>query len=165
MKKGEREKFLKIIGNNLKSWRGVRGYSKKNVADMAGIIPQQYNDYESGKTEPGIVTAQKVADALGITLYDVVSGHELLSEVVEKELNETDYVKNKLTKLGFNVDYAENKKLRITLNDTFAQDFSVQELMDILNKTSFSEMKSMQYKVVLLGILELTLLKKRNEKE
>ena len=159
----EKKRILNVVGNNLKSWRGVRGYSKKRVADMAGIIPQQYNDYESGKTEPGIITAQRVCDALGISLYDLMQGTENTVETpIDDSQEEVDYIKNKLTKLGFTVDYAEDMKLKVYIGETNpCQEFTVYELKNILKKINNNKMKSVQYQLVLLGMMDLMLIKKR----
>ena len=159
----EKKRILNVVGNNLKSWRGVRGYSKKRVADMAGIIPQQYNDYESGKTEPGIITAQRVCDALGISLFDLMQGTELTNEIpMEGTQEEIDYIKNKLTKLGFTVDYGKDDKLVVFVGESIpCMEFTVYELKNILKKINTNKMKSVQYQLVLLGIMDLVTLKNR----
>lgn len=159
----EKKRILTVVGNNLKYWRGVRGYSKKKVADMADIIPQQYNDYENGKTEPGIITAQRVCDALGISLFDLMQGTETIKETpIEGSQEEVDYIKSKLIKLGFTVDYAEDMKLKVYIGETnTCQEFTVYELKNILKKINNSKMKSVKYQLVLLGIMDLMLVKKR----
>lgn len=51
--------------NWLRSIREIKGMSEKKVADAAGISQPAYHMIECGHKNPSVITAQKIARALG----------------------------------------------------------------------------------------------------
>jgi transcriptional regulator with XRE-family HTH domain len=59
------------IGPRLRRLREERGLSQEAVARRADISHGTYVRTELGNTTPSIATAQKIADALGVSLTDL----------------------------------------------------------------------------------------------
>jgi transcriptional regulator with XRE-family HTH domain len=58
------------IGETLKSFRILKGYTAKELADKACIAQSSISGIENNKTSPSIDTFKKILDALEITFTD-----------------------------------------------------------------------------------------------
>jgi len=62
-----------LDGENLiRVWREHRGFSVKSLAEKAGIAPAYLSQIETGKRDGTVATIKKLADALGVTVDDLV---------------------------------------------------------------------------------------------
>ena len=64
------------FAENLKAVRIERGYTQKQLADMANITQPVITDYEKGRKQPLISTAVDIAKALGVTCEELVNGEK-----------------------------------------------------------------------------------------
>ena len=60
------------IGGNIKRIRAEKRISQKELADRLNTTTQNISQYESNKRKPKMETLEKFADALGVTVYDLV---------------------------------------------------------------------------------------------
>lgn len=58
--------------NRVTVWREYRGLSGKELAKAANIAPSYLSNIESGKRDGTIGTMKKIAEALGVTIDDLV---------------------------------------------------------------------------------------------
>jgi DNA-binding XRE family transcriptional regulator len=58
--------------NRVTVWREFRGLSGKELAKTAGIAPSYLSNIESGKRVGTVDTMKKIADALKVTIDDLV---------------------------------------------------------------------------------------------
>ena len=58
--------------NPIRVWREYRGLSAKDLAEMAGIAQPYLSQLETGKREGPVSTLKKIADALKLTIDDLV---------------------------------------------------------------------------------------------
>ena len=58
--------------NRVTVWREFRGLSGKELAKAAGIAPSYLSNIEAGKRDGTIGTMKKIADALKVTIDDLV---------------------------------------------------------------------------------------------
>lgn len=58
------------MSDKLRLAREKSGKTQARVADEAGIAQRLYQAYEYGKNEPGVRTAIRIADAVGVTTYE-----------------------------------------------------------------------------------------------
>lgn len=58
---------------NLKAIRKQRGLTQGQLATLAGINRITIIKYESGKVDPTIESATKLANALGVTVDELIS--------------------------------------------------------------------------------------------
>ena len=66
-------KGLSIIAKNIKKYREKKGISQDKLSKLAGITLHTITKIESGATpNPRIETVKKIADALGISVDDLL---------------------------------------------------------------------------------------------
>lgn len=53
--------------SNLKKIRNEKGVSQKQLADLIGVAPSTYSQYESGKREPDVLKIKAIANVLNIS--------------------------------------------------------------------------------------------------
>ena len=77
----------------LKATREKSGKTQAEVAKLAGVPEQAYQRYEYGQHEPGVTTAIRIADALGVgdirELFAAVPGNTLppMSSIPQQQAN------------------------------------------------------------------------------
>lgn len=77
---------MNTIGENIKGIREHKGLSQKELAGMIEVNPAQYGRVENDKVEPTLKTLLKIADALEVTLDELVKGKaDPLKEVKVKD--------------------------------------------------------------------------------
>ena len=59
--------------NAIRVWREYRGLSAKELAEKAGIAQAYLSQLETGKRDGPVSTIKKIADALNLTIDDLVS--------------------------------------------------------------------------------------------
>lgn len=62
------------FGEKLKEARKKKGISQQVLADRLNVSQQMIAQYENDKRQPKSETKQKIADALGIDVYDLIEG-------------------------------------------------------------------------------------------
>lgn len=65
-------------GIRIKEIRQKKGLTQKQLGDMCGIADANIRKYENGKQNPKIETLQKIADALGVSLHELLYSDELI---------------------------------------------------------------------------------------
>lgn len=59
------------IGGRIKHFREKRGMTQKELGEKCGIDAANIRKYESGKQNPKLSTLNKIADALGTTVWEL----------------------------------------------------------------------------------------------
>lgn len=75
------ELILKRIGQNLKKLRLKRGWSQQRLADEAGIVRRYLPELESGRKNVSVLTLDKLAGALQVSLKEIVGNVPVSSKV------------------------------------------------------------------------------------
>lgn len=82
------------LGANLKAARKARGMTQSDLASATGLHQGQISEIERGaRQHPSAINLQKVADALGVTVGDLLHGtaadpaniHPTLTEFLENQ--------------------------------------------------------------------------------
>ncbi|SDF13533.1 helix-turn-helix domain-containing protein [Sporolituus thermophilus] len=63
-----------MIGDNIRLLRIAKGLSQEQLAERVGISLLAIQYYEENKWRPGTETISRLADALGVTIPDLVGG-------------------------------------------------------------------------------------------
>ena len=58
----------------IRFYREQKGMTRKELADAVGVSEEEIKAYEGGLESPMLIDAQAIADALGVTLYDLAKG-------------------------------------------------------------------------------------------
>lgn len=64
------------FANNLKKCRTQKGVSQDEIAKRISIHPVQFSRYERGQSAPSIEVVQKIADALEVSIDQLVYGDQ-----------------------------------------------------------------------------------------
>jgi transcriptional regulator with XRE-family HTH domain len=72
-----------LLGERIRRARGQAGWSQQKLGDAIGVSRLTVHNYESGKSTPGPVTRQAIAEALHVPL-DYIEGRmeNLTSEII-----------------------------------------------------------------------------------
>lgn len=57
--------------NRLKTLRGERGWSQQDLADRLGVSRQSVNAIETGRYDPSLPLAFRIADVFAIPIEDI----------------------------------------------------------------------------------------------
>ena len=68
----DKKKYLERISKNLRRYRAIADLSQLELAEKADITRQGYFNIENGKAEPKASTLQKIADALGVKIIELL---------------------------------------------------------------------------------------------
>ena len=71
-----------MTGEQIRKIRMMRGYNQEQLAELASLNRVTIAKYESGKVEPGAQALSRIADALEVTV------DQLLGRETEENLNE-----------------------------------------------------------------------------
>lgn len=66
------ENKAKRYAENLRSLRGLKGWSRTRLAKEAGITPNSIKSYEEGLTLPNVMTACTIANIFGVLVEDMI---------------------------------------------------------------------------------------------
>lgn len=61
------------IGENIKKFRREKGMTQEKLGEVLFVSQQQISQYESGEKVPRVDTVQKIADALGIPICELIN--------------------------------------------------------------------------------------------
>lgn len=90
------------IGDQIKKIRTAKNLSQKEVALSLDMDQAQFSRIENGKTDPAFSTIEKVAQALGVGLAELVNAEEDILEV-------NSYDKSVIEKMAL-IDQLEEKE-------------------------------------------------------
>lgn len=63
----------KILGENLKYLRGIKGWTQQNLADNLGINRQSIGSYEEARAMPKAATLKNIADIFEVSIESLLS--------------------------------------------------------------------------------------------
>lgn len=69
------------IGEKIKKVREEKGLSQKEVAINLSMNPSQYSKIENGKVDPQFSSIEKIANALGVSIADIVNSENVFSDI------------------------------------------------------------------------------------
>jgi XRE family transcriptional regulator, aerobic/anaerobic benzoate catabolism transcriptional regulator len=68
--------FLRLLGQQVRTMRGLHGMSRKVLANVSGISERYIAQLESGKGNVSIVLLRRMAHAMGTPLEDLIPGSD-----------------------------------------------------------------------------------------
>ncbi|NMB13546.1 MAG: helix-turn-helix transcriptional regulator, partial [Firmicutes bacterium] len=66
--------FYKIVGQNIRKYRQLRGYSLQDIAEEIGVIAKTVQRYEMGEIRMDVPRLGDIAKSLGVKTSDLVAG-------------------------------------------------------------------------------------------
>lgn len=110
------------LGENIKQLRKNKGLTQKKLGELIGVKAITIRKYESNEREPNLITLNKIADALGVTIND------LLTEDDKQILILEDFKNTLITMAkGKPCEVYSNNKLNLLINLSKLCDKKTQE--------------------------------------
>jgi transcriptional regulator with XRE-family HTH domain len=81
---GEGEVLKRLLGQNIKRFRGNSGYSQEELAERAGISIPFMGAIERGDKWPDPSTLAEIARGLGVYPYDLLKPEKVVSQDIRK---------------------------------------------------------------------------------
>lgn len=79
------------IGENLKRIRKIKGLTQDNLSELTKISITSIQRYESGKRQPTIESIDKFAEALGVSVFELLDNkYDKAEYELEEVLNNHD---------------------------------------------------------------------------
>lgn len=75
---------MKEVKFNLKEVRRKKKLTQVELADKSGILQQNISNYETGFKSPTLDSAVRLADALGVTLDELVIIRDAQEQIAQK---------------------------------------------------------------------------------
>lgn len=98
------------LGKRIKEFRKIRGLTQKQLAEKLGVTTITIQNYENNRREPNIETLKKIADALEVPMYDLITDNEIV-EISRREIIQRDKIYSELRKLDDIVIDAKEKEV------------------------------------------------------
>lgn len=95
------------IGEKIRGIRSLKGYSQENMAEMLDLSLPAYADIERGKKDVTISRLEQIAEKLGVTLNDILSYNDRVSNFFEQCYGTNINTGNLERQIGNNYDHKE----------------------------------------------------------
>ncbi|MBB6217543.1 transcriptional regulator with XRE-family HTH domain [Anaerosolibacter carboniphilus] len=80
-----------MLGDNIKYFREIKGFNKKELAELIGVTPAYLSLIENNERKnPAIDTIQKIADILNVSVDDLLK--DRLNEEITKNSDEKTHI-------------------------------------------------------------------------
>lgn len=114
------------IGDKIKEYREIINITQKDLAEKSGLSESAIKYYETNKRNPKLETLSKIAEALGISINDLIIREEykLIERVEKVESDEEDKIILNLVKY-YNKEFYNNKYDIDKFDDEHMQDFKI----------------------------------------
>jgi len=99
------KKLREILGNNIRKYRKIKGFSQGDLAEILDISPNFISDMETGKRWLSSDTLVNLAESLGVEAHELLKPEEIPTE--ETAL----FIQNYTQKASVAVANAVNKSL------------------------------------------------------
>lgn len=131
------------VGENIKKYRKNSNLTQKQLAEKIGVTVVTIQNYENSRREPNLITLNKIADALGATINDLLNDTEPNFGVeLTKSTNKNYYSNLSLEELR---DLIKTKSDNKILDIDKLKSLSHEEIEEFLN--NLSEINPMKFKL------------------
>ena len=142
-KKGE--KRMTTLGERIAQLRKEKGLKQDELAEMLGITPQAVSKWENDQTCPDISLLPKLAEILGVTVDELLSGKkENAVRVVPAE--ERKDIKDMMFRIV--IDSGEGDKVRINLPLSLIQ-VAIDAGMELPQMSGNDTLKNIDFRQIL----------------
>lgn len=153
-KKEKAEKDQKLqekIGHNIREYRKLKKLIQSELAHKAGVSTQLISAYEKGVNNQSIINVKAIADALGVTVNDLLEEDEKTLQVRNMETDPLLAFVTAMRVLRFKVSLTDDNKIILEPAEQ-SIDYSKYHLIEFITKyisinEKFNESDE-QYKLV-----------------
>ncbi len=94
-----KDKICKLLGNNIKKYRKLRGYTQESLAEALGMEIKSLSLVETGRGFVSSNTLAKLSDVLGVAPAELFSGEDITNRYDDIQ-NALELIKNDSDKLN-----------------------------------------------------------------
>ena len=94
-----KDKICKLLGNNIKKYRKLRGYTQESLAEALGMEIKSLSLVETGRGFVSSNTLAKLSDVLGVAPAELFSGEDITNRYEDVQ-NALELIKNDSDKLN-----------------------------------------------------------------
>lgn len=121
-----------IIGKKIRNIREQKKLSRKALAEMVGVSPKTIQRYEEGENNTNIKTLQRIADALGVSISELMAAPSALNGLSSPVL---EHINSGLTGSLFSPKETDSRTRLLTAFDAMTAD-GQQKAADIVEDLS-----------------------------
>lgn len=125
------------IGERIRSARKSAGLTQVQLAEKSGVASISIHQYESGKRQPRIEQLQAIADALNISLDDLLNIGKLPTKT-EIDSGTPCEIDNELQEFRAFINYLEDLGYKIFINSDDVETFTEFTIYDQRKNEAFS---------------------------
>lgn len=96
---------VKDISNNLRRLRSIKGLNQQEISQRAGLSRVAYSSIENGKAAPRVSNLQKLADALEVSMEELIKPVPQLADVRFRKNNMNAREKNRRDQIVAEIAY------------------------------------------------------------
>ena len=100
-----------MFPENLKKWRVIRGYTRRDMAKKLDMLESSYGFYETGRTKPDTAKLLRIAEILQVSTDDLLDFH----------IDEFQRFKNFWEEYGFKIEETLSGGIEILFNERVEQ--------------------------------------------
>ena len=94
-----KDKICRLLGNNIKKYRKLRGYTQESLAEALGMEIKSLSLVETGRGFVSSNTLAKLSDVLGVAPAELFSGEDITNRYDDIQ-NALELIKNDSDKLN-----------------------------------------------------------------
>lgn len=94
-----KDKICKLLGNNIKKYRKLRGYTQESLAEALGMEIKSLSLVETGRGFVSSNTLAKLSDVLSVAPAELFSGEDITNRYDDIQ-NALELIKNDSDKLN-----------------------------------------------------------------
>ena len=94
-----KDKICRLLGNNIKKYRKLRGYTQESLAEALGMEIKSLSLVETGRGFVSSNTLAKLSDVLGVAPAELFSGQDITNRYDDIQ-NALELIKNDSDKLN-----------------------------------------------------------------
>ena len=150
------------IGQRIRMYRERKGLSRKELAEMSGVAEISIAQYELGKRQPRIEQIKKIAQALQIDPYILITAQDYPKEYYEKWLEYADPIFKYLYSLGYTYELEKEELIILEGHKSEKGTGNIFLVSEQFGKVRFSMQEFEQFKLDLKNTVDFHIWQKSN---
>lgn len=124
------------LGDKIKYYRNKSNFTQEELGNKSGLSRNAIYNYEKSKRQPDFIALDRIAEALGCTLMELVGSDNTNTE------EQSNYLENYLEDTGYSIEYDEDNGSLFLVSDLGTYEITLEDIDDIKNSTkSFIQFK------------------------
>lgn len=123
---------FEYLSENIKYYRDYHGLSQKDLAHYSGLHYVTISKYENGKMRPGLEQLQKLADAMNLTVTDLLLERKVKPKKIHRSMIDGNRVNNYLEEYALQITAKHPANTEQERHDRKLKYDTIHEVIDII---------------------------------